>query len=755
VDHGLNAETATWVDDEAWWCVLDLPTVAELAPEERSQVVFEGLDTVVDVWLDGEPRGRHRNMFRPLSLDLGPGASRVHLRFEAFTVCPPMVELRKAPFSAGWDFAPARPGVGVWQPVEVRRHRHASLGDVGFRTLRATEGSADVAVDLDVQAWTGAALSCAVRLVAPDGRVTTADAEVVDGHATVPLVVEHPALWWTHDLGEPALHRLEVSLRADGVEVDAVVRDVGLRTVTLDRTDGAFALSLNGVPLAVRGVNWVPCSTALGEIPADAYAPLLDRVVDAHAQLVRVWGGGNYEPAAFYEECDRRGLLVWQDFMFAGAAYSDEDPAFVAEVLAEAHHQVRRLRAHPSVALWCGNNEVELLAGLLAPGPVSPADRLFRTLLAEVVEQESPGTPYVSSSPVANNDPADGDRHTWEAWHGLDNRDPDRTWVAWSLEQPVVDPESPEGKDFAARAGAHRYLEDDCRFVSEYGFAAFPSLETLRSWTDPDELVLGARQVTARQRPGRLGPVNKAELLMAAELGRPRDLADQVVLSQLLQAESLKTGAEHYRRRWPRCGGQVVWQLDDCWPATSWSLIDVEGRPKAGWYAVRRAYAPVLASFRPTATGATLWLTNNAKYDVTDVLDVELRTFDGQVREQWEVPAEVAVGESLALRDVPVDDRHDCYLAVTSRGGHVPPNRQLLAPIKDLSRDAPQVEVALQHEQGVLRATLTSDVLALGVHLLGADLAWDEHFVDVHPGRPVVLTTPLDGALPALVVVAR
>ncbi|MCW2544580.1 MAG: beta-mannosidase [Frankiales bacterium] len=749
VDYGLNVEAAEWVEEEAWWCVLDLPEQAPLEDDERLQLVLEGLDTVVEVWVDGEHRASHANMYRPVVLDLAPESRRVHLRFEAFAKCPPMVSLRKAPFSAGWDFAPRRPGVGVWQPVNVDRQRHGALGPPGFRTVSLAQDRAQVEVDLDVESWTDAALELEIALAGPDGTVlAAARAAAQKGRTTVALTVEQPQLWWTHDLGEPALHQLHVTLLADDQEVDVRDRAVGIRTVALDRTDGAFQFRLNDVPVNVRGVNWVPCGVALAEIPADAYRPLLERVREANGQLVRVWGGGIYEAKAFYDDCDQLGILVWQDFMFACADYRDDDPLFVEDVLVEATYHVRRLRAHPSLALWCGNNEVELLAGLIDWTQLRPAERLFDELLAAVVEQESPGTAYTSSSPVKVNNQKDGDRHSWEVWHGLAVEDEDRTWSAWSLDEPVLDPMSPEAADFAARAGAHRYLDDTCRFVSEYGLCGMPALETLATWTEPAALKLGDRQVTHRQRSGKLGPVNKLEIFLAANVGTPADLAEHVRLSQLLQAEGLKTGAEHYRRQWPHCGGQIIWQLDDCWPAVSWSLIDIAGRTKPAYYAMRRAYVPVLASFRATTLGADLWLTNNSRYDVTDDLEVALQSFAGEQLQTWSVPASAAAGTSGRLLEIEVDERqrHDAYLHVRS-GGAIPDNRLLLATMKDLDRPRPSVRVSTTTEDGWLVARLESDALALMVHVDGAD--WEDDYVDVHPGRPVLLHAPLPAGLRA------
>ncbi len=712
-DFGLNNDECAWVEERSWWYRLTVP--AKPGPQ---RLVCHGLDTVATLYLDGELLGTSRNMFRPVTFDLAPSE-----RERVLSICfdPPgedMTVVRKAQYSWGWDFAPRRPAIGVWRPVELISTEHPVITDVRFRTLSLEGGVARVETVVDLE---GTA-EVVTRLIAPDGSVTSGTTELAA-----------PALWWTHDQGAPALYDLEVDLVVDGTVVDTDRRRVGVRTVHLDRTDGAFAFVLNGRQLAVKGANWVPVDTALGAVDLGRYDRLLTAARDAHMQMIRVWGGGTYEHDVFYETCDRLGILVFQDFMFACGMYRDDDPDFVADIEQEARFQVRRLQSHPSLALWAGNNEVEMLSNAMGWPVAQPARELFHERLRDVVASEAPGTSYIHSSPVALNDRTDGDRHAWEVWHGIDADDTERTHPGWWIDKGPVDPSSPEAADFIAHAVPEGYLQDTGRFASEYGLSSAPSYATYARWTDPDQLYLGSAQVDARMKLGRLGPENKFALLMSHLVGEPKDLRDFIELSQLMQAEGNKVGMEHYRRQWPHCGGSLVWQLNDCWPSTSWALIDVEGRPKAAYWAAKRAFAPVLASFAPVTGGVELWLTNDTAEEVRDTLTVRAATFDGAVA--WEQTLDaVAPPRSNQKLGSWAAEGPDHYVAV--RGSTVR-NRHFFTTYKDLVRTVEAPTYVVDGDE----VTVTATAYAIGVHLVGEG-AYSDAFFDLEPGESRTVSGP-------------
>jgi beta-mannosidase len=758
-------EAFAWVEAREWWYRLILPAEPAVLPGERLRLVFEGVDTFATFWLDGRLLGGHSNMFRPVSFDVTALVRADRESLVTVRIARPLEQdapardqvrlMRKAQFSYGWDFAPRRPGIGLWQPVRLVRDTGAALRHVRFTTTSLTPSLADAQADIGIDRVDDRPLTAHVTLTAPDGTEIEVQTEVAGDRVVVPLSVPEPALWWTHDRGQPVLHDLMVTLRS-GTDVLAEQHQrVGLRTVELDQFDDpdlpgskVFRFRLNDEPFEVRGANWVPCDTAVGAVDPDRRAGLLALARDAGMNMLRVWGGGIYEGDAFYERCDELGVLVWQDLMFAGAAYPDDDPEWLADVAAEIAFQADRLTSHPCVGVWCGNNEVELLATVFDWGSASPAHRLFYEVAPEALGDT--GLPYLPTSPFLGNGPDGGDRHNWQVWHGIDEGDPAlRTGVGWVLDEREVDPQSAEAQAFANEARAERYLEDQARFVSEYGLGAAPTLETLTRYGVKD---LDAAR--GRLRAPRLGPRNKLEILLADAVGLPTDLPSYVELSQLLQAEGVKTGAEHYRRRWPHCGGSMIWQLDDCWPSLSWAMVDVDLRPKALYHYARRFFSPVLASFAPTPDGCELWVSNSTTQPFTDALVVRAASFSGDVVDEVIVDVDVSAQTSAPVHSLRTpDDPRSTYVSVHSPAGRVRTNRHFFAALKDLERASGAPIVELASIDGDLVVTVTGTAYHLLVHAVPEDprVVFDDNYVDLAPGETRVLSAR--GAAGTLVTV--
>ena len=375
----------------------------------------------------------------------------------------------------------------------------------------------------------------------------------------------------------------------------------------------------DGVPIFAKGANWIPTDSFVGAIPNDLYARLLVAARDANMNMLRIWGGGLYEHDAFYNQCNALGILIWQDFMFACAAYPEHLADFAAEVEAEARYQVRRLRNHPALALWCGNNENQWLHDQRywdQPDYDVPGSVYYHEVLPRVVAELDGAIPYWPGSPYGGNDynsQTDGDRHNWNVWHGGFDRQ--------FGEQPRGD-QGPEGVSY------RRYAEDMGRFISEFGMHASPVLETLRRSIPEDQLYHHSPSMDHHNKDN---PKNKGDNLMETVTGLPDTLEDYIDFSMIAQAEGLKFGIEHYRRRKPHCSGTLFWQLNDCWPVLSWSVLDYYGFGKAGYFYSKRVYAPVLASFKPLDDGGLeLWITNDLLQPVTDTVTVRLATFNGE-----------------------------------------------------------------------------------------------------------------------------
>jgi beta-mannosidase len=778
--YGDNERAVRWVEDATWWYRAEFAAPTDLAADERLRLVLDGLDTVASIWLNGHLVGRHESQFRPAVLDVTGQVARRNELLIRFT--PPLAGLsapadvantvarmkamfaalapeqtpdpdaeappgvmsanlaltlrRKGTFSWGWDFGPRLPSIGVGRPVELRRERAAVLAG---HHVRATEvdvaaGTARVAVDVDIDAFAHSGpLTATVVLTAPDG--CTFDAVV--GPDTV-IEVDDAALWWTHDLGEQPLYEVAVALADEhGTVLDRVTDRVGLRTIALDRsvdeTEGGrlFRFVLNGVPVFARGVNWVPVDMMTGSVTERAVRTLVAGARRANMTMLRVWGGGVYEQDAFHRACDESGVLVWQDFMFACIDYPSDDPVLHAEVVREAEHQVRRLRNRASLAVWAGNNEVHAIHGLVYRD-FSPGNwgwSFFHDVLPAAVARFSPQVPYWPGSPWADSDPrgvngvADGDRHAWEVWHGVD-----------------VGAGGPT--EFATRGEAvhfDRYRHDRGRFISEFGIHAAPELDTLRRWTPQGSLELHSPQFDHRNKDV---PKNKGDDLMSVETGLPTDLAQYVDFSMACQAEGLKFGIEHYRRRQPHCAGTLLWQFNDPWPGLSWSIVDHDGIAKAGYYFAQRAYRPVLASFRRTEDGGVeLWVTNSGRHDVSLALDVDISAFTGGQVLHERVDVVTTAGDSRPVWSADASAvGPDRYAWVSDTGGEVEPNRLFFAHVKDLPLTEGRVAADIQAgPDGTATVTLTAHGYAYLARVLAPapGVTFSRNYLDLRDGQRV------------------
>lgn len=765
--YDRNEDKCAWMEEREWWYRLSFQSQEQpLRQGERFLLVFQGLDTFVIIWLNGEVLGRHANMFREAVFDVsqrlrldGPNTLALCFHpplqqieqapFASWGRNPERVMMRKAQFGYGWDWGPRLPTIGIWRPVELRRQRYATIQGMHFSTLEIDTNSkkALVAVEVDVERFAGdQALTLSIALLSPGTSAgTTAVAEQTltlqetgsQLSAKVYLQIENPQLWWTHDLGERALYTLRATLYQDGAQLEQQQQAVGIRTLELDQSPDTgepgtrfFRFVLNGEPIFVRGANWIPASSFVGALRAERYEMLLSAAQEAHMNMLRVWGGGIYEHDVFYELCDRLGILIWQDFMFACAMYPEDHPGFVDEVEAEARYQVRRLRNHPCLALWCGNNENQWLYDRISwdkPDSRVPGSLYYDQLLPQIVRELDGKTPYWPGSPYGGNDynsMEDGDLHNWQVWHGnLPRR---------FGEKPRVD-QSPEGVSFL------HYAEDMGRFISEFGMHASPLYKTLRRSIPADQLFYHSPSLDHHNKDY---PKNKGDKLMVTVTGLPTTLEEYIDYSMMTQAEGLKFGIEHYRRRKPHCSGTLIWQLNDCWPGFSWSIVDYYGFGKAGYYFTRRAYAPVLASFRARDDGGVeLWLTNDTLGEVTDTLTIRFGTFaNGTI---WEESSQVRVmangnqivwhGDAGKIAAGP-----DSYLSVHSKKNLFPENRHFFSPLKELQLTAAQPEITItpygEHE---LHIHLRAVTYTYFLHLKAPDEGthFSDNYFDLEAGE--------------------
>ncbi len=602
--YDQNEEAVQWVARNDWRyeTVFDMPD--GWLGEDKLFLVFEGLDTVADIFLNDILLGRAENMFRSYRYEV-----RAHLRrgknvlrvvFTApetaarqrtvalhqmpSAIFPQRVFLRKAQYSFGWDWGPSLPTMGIWRPVYLRA-QSAGIEHLSFDVLALTSREAELQIGCNFWGTLDGTEQAEYELV--HGK------EVITGHLTVQgtqatgtVRVQRPQLWWPNGQGKPTLHVLTIRLKnALGQVTDELTKKVGIRTVELvTQEDGrdTFYFKINGRKVFVKGANWIPSDSFLPRVREETYRRLLTLARDAHMNLLRVWGGGIYEDERFYALCDELGLMVWQDFMFACAAYPQDEP-FLSEVRAEAEENVARLRHHPSVVLWCGNNENEWIWTRETDAPLAemPGYRLYHREFPAWLKQLDPFRPYWPGTPWGEesdpNGSAKGNRHVWEIW----------SW--WQDYQTVGN--------------------DQSLFVTEFGFQAPADVFTWQKYLSPQNLRVQGETFEAHNKQVE-GPERLFRFL-SAHLPVHCDFAAFVYLTQLNQAFALQSCLEHWRDN-ERTNGAIIWQLNDCWPVSSWSLIDYRLRPKLSYYQVRRSFAPLLARFRKTEAGVTLRVKSDA-----------------------------------------------------------------------------------------------------------------------------------------------
>lgn len=785
-----NEKAIRWIEEKDWWYRGAFEAPARLGPGERLRLTFLGLDTVAEIWLNGERLGSHRNMFRPAEFDITDLARERNvlvLRFSpplAGLEMPPSVARtferlgdifaaltdgeategpgdgdglswstlglatlrRKATFSWGWDFGPRVPSIGIWRPVELSHDRGAVISGHRLRTdALEPDGSARVTVQAEIDDFAGLDLDVTASITTPSGerhlptlRLERAD----DGRlrAEGELVLPNAELWWTHDLGEPRLHDLEITLRHRGDVVDRVTDRIGVRTIALDRTEDSeggrlFRFVLNGVPIFARGANWLPASMLVGSVTPEQHRELIRTARDGGMTMLRIWGGGIYEHDSFYTACDELGVLVWHDFMFACTDYPSQDPELQAEVAAEAAYQVRRLRNRACLALWSGNNEVQLIHGF-AYRDYEPGDwgwDFFHRILPETVAREDGRTPYWPGSPwgeapeegfMAVNGVLDGDRHAWEVWHGFDM--------------------GAGGGEFASVGEARhyrRYANDRGKFISEFGIHASPELGTLRRWISEDRLAVHSPTFDAHNKDN---PKDKGDALLEIITGLPDSLEQYVDYTMVAQAEGLKFGIEHYRRRQPHTSGTLIWQFNDVWPGFSWSVVDHDGVPKAGYYFAKRAFSPVLASFRHDGDTLELWLSHSGRRhaDVDAVVSIG-SVRDGEARRE-SLAVTLAPGESRPVWTAELADAGpETYAWVESPSGAFPSNRYYFAEIKDIPFGDVELDVqatALDDGRAVLRIRSRGHAYFVHVETPEPGVRFSDNYLDLRDGDTVEVT---------------
>lgn len=751
---GDEENRTQWVAEQDWEYRRTLEVGEDLLAHDRVYLVCEGLDTLAEVRLNGQTIGRSDNMFTTCRWDvreaLHPGDNELLVLFDSpvkyahkrnsvrpmpdvNNPLPGSPYLRKAPSHFGWDWGPRLPAVGIWRDIYLEGCNTARLTDVAVRQQH-TAGNVTLLITGVSEAYRDTPLTIDVLMTAPDGNTQIVEADFRDGVGNAALTVDNPQLWWPNGYGAQPLYTVDVELKVDGKVLDSRSYQVGFRTIELrqepDEWGKSFTFVVNDVPIFAKGSNWIPADTFPTRITHEQLSSLLGSAAAAHHNMVRVWGGGYYEDEAFYDLCDRYGLLVWQDFMFACAGYPLNDEPFLASIRGEVVDNVRRLRHRACVALWCGNNEIESAWVGWGWNTKENADliaayvRFFYGFLPAWIMAEDPDRPYWASSPSSGEalqDPdglRSGDIHQWAVWHA--------------------------NKPFS------HYRETPARFVSEFGFQSFPSMATIAEFARPSDWNVTSYAMEHHQR----SPVGNEKIIfyLLDHFRMPKDFPSTVYLSQLLQAEAMRVGVEGWRRH-PACSGALYWQLNDCWPVISWAGIDYYGRWKAMHYSSRRFFDPLLLSIEDEGTSMKLYVTNDRAEPWSGNVSWTLETLHGERLDGAELGVDAAPFSSTEVaaldftEHVNREKARDVVLVCELRQGGkvIQTSVATFAPTKHLNLQNPRFGASLSLEDNMLSITLRSDSLArfVEVGLEGADVIFSDNYFDIPANRARTISAPL------------
>lgn len=664
-----NEDSIQWVSERNWRYKKQFSVSEKTLKRTKHFLNFDGLDTYAEVFLNDSLILSANNAFRSWHVDVS-NALKAENQLLVVLKSPDSIEKveagklpyklpegtrvfsRKPQYQYGWDWAPTLKTMGIWRDVTLQSYDVARITDIFLQTQSITDSIAEIVANFEIETWkeeeitltitnqnTAETFSKKIKTTAGQNRFQT------------PFAIKNPKRWWTHNLGTPFLYDIKIELTHNGSILETFTKKLGVRTVELiaekDSIGESFYFKLNGKPVYMKGANYIPQQLLQTEANQERYSQLIDDAVAANMNMLRVWGGGIYEDNYFYQLCDAKGILVWQDFMFACAMYPG-DASFLENAKQEAIDNIKRLRGHASLALWCGNNENNEgwhRWGWQEGRPEAEKEAiwaayyaLFNHILPRAVDSLNPAISYWESSPKYGRGDkryqVEGDAHDWWVWH--------------------------DGYPF------EHFTEEVPRFMSEFGFQSFPAVETIKYATGRDSLVVDDPLFANHQKHAR-GFQLIAEY-MARDFPVPQMSEDYVYMSQLLQAYGITKGIHAQRRAKPYNMGTLYWQLNDCWPAVSWSSLDYLGNWKALHFQAKKAFENVLVSAEEKNDSLHVFVVNDTFEIIKDSLSLKLMDFDGTVIYENKFFTESAENSSDILFSLPLKtlrfDKRFCVLKV-------------------------------------------------------------------------------------------
>jgi beta-mannosidase len=779
--YGDNEARLQWIGLTDWEYRTKLAVDSATLAREHVDLVFEGLDTFAEVYINDKQVLTADNMFRrwrvPAKNALHAGDNDLRVVFHsAITKMWPYVKslpyilpsistnnegneqnlatapyTRKAPYQYGWDWGPRFVTLGIWQPVRLEAWDGLRIENFHIHQRKIGADAARLEAELEIEGSRPVTAVIAYShdelagAAAADGKQTV-QLDAGMNHVSFPISIAKPKLWYPLGYGAQSRYRFTANVRvgkdtAAQAEVKTGLRSVELRRVP-DQWGKSYTFVVNGIPIFAKGADVIPFDSFPNHVTPDVHRKILESARDAHMNMVREWGGGYYESDDFYDICDELGILVWQEFAFGGDMVPG-DVAFQENVRQEAVEQIKRLRDHPSIVLWCGNNEVETgwlhwgdRIGFKESIPPPARERvwqdymvLFADILKSAVREYADPVPYMPSSPSANfEEPADqannGDMHYWQVWH--------------------------------AQAPATDYLKQNPRFMSEYGFQSFPEMRTIRSFAKPEDFDI--RSVVMQSHQKNHGGNERILTYMLREYRQPKDFEAFVYLSQVQQAEIIRIGAEHLRRQRPRTMGSLYWQLNDCWPVASWASIDYFGRWKALQYFARRFYDDVLISPYVHDDQVDVYVVSDKQQPIAGKIRVRVLDFSGKTLMEQAQDVQVPALSSASYSKIPLSgiaakaDPHQSFLVADLEvaGQRVSRNLVFFDVTHDLDLPvAPKIESNLTKSAEGYSLTLQAAALARNVYVSFGDLdvRVSDNYMDLLPGELVTVTLKSSSSL--------
>lgn len=714
----------------------------ELLAQQHIVLVCEGLDTLAEISINGTFLAKTDNMHRTWKFQakklLHPGKNEIQIVFRSvlrfiedypyeahkkinYIPCGSMKGnqlLRKAHSMFGWDWGPQTIDAGIFRDIYLQGYSHARIEDIRIHQQHAKNVSVQTSITLS-ESVPGQKLCVELSEDGADKPLQTKLCKTnADGVAAVDFVIENPKLWWPNDYGDQPLYIVRTTLLdEDGTSLESITRRIGLRTLTIsqekDEWGNEFAFCVNGVKIFTRGGNYIPDDCLYTRITEKKLDYILESCRRAHFNCVRVWGGGYYPSDAFYDLCDEKGLIVWQDLMYACNVYDVTD-AFAENCRQETYDNVRRLRHHASLGLWCGNNEIESAwdhwGDFQKETPYLRADyiRLFEEVLPKAVQEADGETFYWHSSPSSggcfdNPDDANrGDTHYWDVWHG---------------QKPFTD-----------------YRKYFFRFCSEFGFQSFPCAKTVNSFTLEDDRNIFSRVMESHQKNNAAN--GKMLYYLSENLRYPKDLTHLLYASQVLQGMAIKYGVDHWRRNRGRCMGTLYWQINDDWPAPSWSSIDYFGRWKALHYMAQKFYAPHAVSMTLEDHRCHVYFSNESFETTEYSLTLSIRDLSGNVLETYETKGNSPAFSAIETAVVDIcsweDQKDDVFLeaVIHTKDQKVLKDVETLVPYKYLNLKNPVISTKAEETNDAFILHISSDCFApfVALDFDNADVIFSDNF---------------------------